>query len=217
MIFSNGWLMNWTIGWQAVPPCGYSKCPLASRVEKGHIQCVCEVVVCVSLWNMKVSFVLGQTGKMQGSQGLPLLLALCSQLFRPLRVLPPVKSCWPQKHLFSELTAYLWAVNVVCLHLQVNVYFQMLKGQFTVSLVYRPSDFPLLTRVQGVGPGQKTCGTVGVVPLYHARPAASCISWTIHVILLCHLLPRSPQRPRGLPETCFSLGDDSSSCFLCFI
>lgn len=137
-------LMNWTIGWQAVPPCGNSKCPLVSRGGKGHIQCVREMVVWVSVKYESIICVTGQTGKMQESQGLPLLFALCSQLFRPLNVLPPVKSCWPQKRLSSELTAYLWAVNVMCLHLQVNVYFQMLRGQFTVSLVYRPSDFPSL-------------------------------------------------------------------------
>lgn len=65
---------------------------------------------------------------------------------------------------------------------------------------------PTVTRVQEVGPGLKSWDAVGAEPLCHARPASSCISWTIHVILLCHLLPRSPQLPRGLPETCFSWG-----------
>lgn len=170
------------------------------------------MVVWMSLWNIEsIICVTGKTGKMQESQGLPLLLP-CLQLFRPLNVLPLVKSCWPQKHLSSELTAHLGAVNVMCLHLQLNVYFQMLRGQFTASLVYRPSDFPLL---QASGSRARAWNLEMLLELYHCAmpglllPAAreQCIRFCFVIFYLIPSTTQGCQRPasRGCFQFLFSL------------
>ena len=73
---------------------------------------------------------------------------------------------------------------------------------------------PAVTRVQEVGPGQHSCDAIGgcTMPSLLLPGSLESSMWFCSVIFQPHT-----QLPQGLPETCFSLEDVSSSCFPCFI